>query len=310
MPVQLAYEQLGAWILDSGCRYERRFYTTDDGISFRQEYILRDNLGNTRVVFEDANGDGSIVETEITQTKHYYPFGMEMESPLQNQTAGYKRLFHDKEKINDFDLGWYDYGARWYDPSLARWSAVDPLAESMASWSPYNFVFNNPIRFTDPTGMSPEDDGENVTKEVVITAQALGDGLLSNKPIQLLKTGNINVKHTINARLPNKSDKDNSDDDAGELEIVFEQKIDMSYTNSRSTEKERKSKSIVGYVYSENKTQGNHTFKVYSMQVFEIKRNSNSTENTFYNVRVDNNDIHTKLNKSLETYKKLQTQEK
>jgi hypothetical protein len=53
-------------------------------------------------------------------------------------------------------LGLYDYGARWYDPAIGRWTSVDPLAETMASWSPYNYVLGDPISLTDPTGMFPE----------------------------------------------------------------------------------------------------------------------------------------------------------
>lgn len=39
----------------------------------------------------------------------------------------------------------------------SRWLSPDPLAEEFPEWSPYTFTFNNPVRYTDPTGLAPED---------------------------------------------------------------------------------------------------------------------------------------------------------
>ena len=54
----------------------------------------------------------------------------------------------------ELELDLYDFGARNYDPALGRWTNVDPLAEQ--TMEPYLYVGNNPIMFTDPTGMSKQ----------------------------------------------------------------------------------------------------------------------------------------------------------
>ncbi len=51
----------------------------------------------------------------------------------------------------------YDYGKRFYDPELACWHSVDPLAESYYSQSLYHFSGNNPIKFVDLNGMNYDD---------------------------------------------------------------------------------------------------------------------------------------------------------
>ena len=72
-----------------------------------------------------------------------------------NSTAQ-KFGFGGKELNEELGLQWHDFDARNYDASLGRWMNIDPLADSFYDWSPYNFVYNNPLKFVDPTGMGPE----------------------------------------------------------------------------------------------------------------------------------------------------------
>lgn len=122
-----------------------------NGSSYSYEYTLADHLGNSRYRF-DINSNA----VRRIQEDDYYPYGLNR----NKYTSGYKNnyLYNGKE-LQD-GLGSYDYGARHYDPVIGRWGSVDPMAEQMRRYSPYNYAFDNPIQFIDPDGMSPIWNGQ------------------------------------------------------------------------------------------------------------------------------------------------------
>ncbi len=113
-----------------------------------------------RLFYADINGDGTLQPTtEILDERNYYPFGLQHRG-YNDQIIGPKnnyQTFNGKELEEELGLDWYDFGARRYDATVARWLGVDPLAGKMPSWSPYTFNFNNPLRFVDPLGLAPDD---------------------------------------------------------------------------------------------------------------------------------------------------------
>lgn len=119
-----------------------------NGSSYLYRYGLTDHLGNLRVEI-DASGTA-------LQEESYYPFGLSQSLPGNiDPSAKNKYMYNGKEFQNE--LSWYDYGARFYNVSIGRWSTIDPLAEQFIGDSPYEYTFNNPINLIDPTGMGPED---------------------------------------------------------------------------------------------------------------------------------------------------------
>ena len=105
-------------------------------------YYLKDHLGNVRVVFNERDS--------VEQVTHYYPFGGSFADGVGSSTQDY--LYSGKELTRFNALNWYNYGARWYDPTTLRWNGVDPMAEKYTTVSPYNFCLNNPMRYIDPDG--------------------------------------------------------------------------------------------------------------------------------------------------------------
>jgi RHS repeat-associated protein len=115
--------------------------------AYNYEYSLTDHLGNSRVNFD--TGTGAVRQV---QTDDYYPFGMDIASGTRLSPPN-NYLYNKKELQTD--LGLYDYGARFYDPVIARWATVDPLAEEGKRWSPYAYCYNDPIGKVDLDGMIP-----------------------------------------------------------------------------------------------------------------------------------------------------------
>jgi RHS repeat-associated protein len=107
-----------------------------------------DYLGNTEFV-TDIHG-------YPYQHNYYTPFGEALVD--QHAVSGrYNNTYRFNAKELDQETGLYYYGARYYNPRTSVWISTDPMSAARGWLTPYNFVQNNPVMLTDPTGML--DDG-------------------------------------------------------------------------------------------------------------------------------------------------------
>lgn len=110
-------------------------------------YYHPDHLGSTVAT---SNGDGA-----LTWSGAYSPFGV---IRRQDGVADVTHLFGGR--AYDGETGLYYFGARYYDPVLARFTSPDVvIAEPYdpGSLNRFSFALNNPLRFTDPTGHTAVD---------------------------------------------------------------------------------------------------------------------------------------------------------
>ena len=132
---------------------EGRFYNASG--TYRREYYIRDHLGNVRIAFSDLNNNGVIATPgEILQETHYDPFGWRLEGAYMNNAAPDNMYqYNEKENNTDHGLNLLDYGARWYNPVVGRFSGVDPLSDKFGWVSTYNYAENDPVANVDLWGL-------------------------------------------------------------------------------------------------------------------------------------------------------------
>lgn len=115
-------------------------------------------------IFADHHGTGTTQISNVSNTvtrRFLDPFGAERDSAagLPSEDAPASGWVGDRgflDKTTD-TTGLTSVGARFYDPVLGSFISVDPVMDlsDPQQWNAYAYGYNNPITFSDPTGLRP-----------------------------------------------------------------------------------------------------------------------------------------------------------
>ena len=139
-------------------------------------WLVTDQLGTPRMIFDKT---GSLANVK----RHdYLPFGEEIFAGTGSRTTtqgyptspnssdGVRQKFTQKERDNETGLDYFN--ARYYSSTAGRFTSTDPIFISDKQtynpqlWNLYNYVGNNPLNATDPTGMELVQLGQHTNEEI------------------------------------------------------------------------------------------------------------------------------------------------
>jgi RHS repeat-associated protein len=116
-------------------------------------YLHGDHLGSTSLTTS-----GAAPATIVAQAR-YLPFGG---TRWESGTTPTDFQFTGQRKEAAFGL--YDYNARYYAPLIGRFVSADtvvPGASNPQALNRYAYTFNNPLKYTDPSGHCAKEDRED-----------------------------------------------------------------------------------------------------------------------------------------------------
>ncbi len=129
-----------------------------DGVESEQSYFHTDHLGSSGYV-TDTNG-------ALAEHFEYFAFGETWVEESAGSADGVPYKFTGKEQ--DEETGLYYHGARYYNPRTQLWTGADPALpdyydsdlaggiHNPANLATYTYTYNNPLKYTDPDGRSPD----------------------------------------------------------------------------------------------------------------------------------------------------------
>jgi RHS repeat-associated protein len=138
------------------------------GLVYRLEnntfyWIMPDHLGSTRMILDEVG--------TVQDLYNYEVYGSPTKTSVNTSALVYYNLYTGQYYDEELEL--YNYHARFYDPTIARFLQIDPAHEF---YNPYSYVGGIPNLATDPSGMKKWDARSigSLVAGIVATAVSVG----------------------------------------------------------------------------------------------------------------------------------------
>jgi RHS repeat-associated protein len=152
--------------------------TTGNAAEGCLKFYHGDHLGSSTAV---TNGSSTVVHRQA-----YTPYGEDIVTPAPGPfTPKYQFNFRERESDG---TGFYDYGARIYNPATGRW--LSPDSSTKDGLNRYTYVRNNPLFYNDLTG-----HGAGQTALLIVGPSVDGD-----RAEQALEDRGVHVTFRINLK--------------------------------------------------------------------------------------------------------------
>jgi RHS repeat-associated protein len=156
-----------------GTRLDDVFEVTVD---YQPEYLLTDVVGSVRLI---TDGWGI-----IRDVIDYGQFGNLESSTRTNDTGlGYA------SRPTDPGTGLVDLRARLYDAALGRFESRDPVSTLNSGLTLYQYAYNKPLVFRDPTGRTPGAGAQSTSSQSSVPYYLSPNEPSSNVPSYLSSNG-------------------------------------------------------------------------------------------------------------------------
>ncbi|HEY9047597.1 MAG TPA: DUF6443 domain-containing protein [Ohtaekwangia sp.] len=147
-------------VLDAGWQLAPNTTFTKQKLSFPTKLIKTEGYIYTWLSYDDDSNnfvyfdDFTVTHTKtsVIQYNEYYPFGLQTADSWTRDNSSNNFLYNEGSELNQTS-GFYDLPFRNYDASLGRFFQVDPLSYQDNATSPFAYAGNNPVVFTDPSGL-------------------------------------------------------------------------------------------------------------------------------------------------------------